>query len=274
MGIGVIFISIMDIVGGYQGYVQFPAHLQQFRVHLSLFRISVILKFQKIIALPKACLIFPGRFPGLFRLPLCDISLHFPRQAGRQGYESFMILIQDFHIHTGLVIIPLCKAFADNFHQILITDFIFRQQHKMIISVFTPGKLLVKPGIGRYINLTSQNGLDARFLGSTVEIYHTIHNTVICNGSAFHPQFFHPGNVFFDFIRTVQKGIFRVDVKMYKWHNELPSFFRIQSFPTFILLKLDGFVKKEFHFMPCSTILFPTFILFQKFVKLLYFRYC
>ena len=41
---------------------------------------------------------------------------------------------------------------------------------------------------------------------------------VVCDRSRCHPQFFDSGNIFFNFIRTVQKAVFRVDVQMRKIH--------------------------------------------------------
>ncbi len=43
VGVRILCIGVVDIIGGHQGNVQFPAHLQQFRVHHALFRKPVVL---------------------------------------------------------------------------------------------------------------------------------------------------------------------------------------------------------------------------------------
>ena len=130
-----------------------------------------------------------------------------------------MIFIQHLHVHPGPVIIPFRKAPADDFHQVGISGIILRQQHQMVISVLPSGGLLIKPGVGRHINLAADYGFDPLRLRSPIEINHTIHHAVIRNGGTVHAQFFHPGNIFFYFVGTIQKRIFRVDMKMYKCHG-------------------------------------------------------
>ena len=226
MGIRIFRIGIVDIISGNQRNIQFPAHFQKFRVHHSLLRVSVILQFQKIISLPETCLIFPGSLPGFLRKSLDNIPLHLACQTGRQGNQPFMIAVQDFHVHPGLVIISFRETFADNLHQVGVTGIVLCQQHQMIIPVLSPGQFLIKTGVWRHIHLAADNGFYPRAFGCPVKINDTVHGTVIRYGSAVHPQFFHPGNIFFDFIGTVQKGIFRVDMQMYECHAKTPFFIK------------------------------------------------
>ena len=218
MGIRILRIGIMDIVCSNQRDIQLPAHPEQFCVDCFLLRNPVILQFQKIIPLAEACLILSGSLSCLLRHPLYNIPLHLSRQTGRKRNNSLMILIQNLHIHTGLIIITFRKALADNLHQICISCIVFRQQNQMVISVLAPGQFLVKTGIWRHIYLTAQNRINPLRSGGAVKINYTVHNAMVCNGSAVHTQFPDPGNIFLNFVGTVQKGIFRVDMKMYKGH--------------------------------------------------------
>jgi hypothetical protein len=94
----------------------------------------------------------------------------------------------------------------------------------MVIAVLTAGKFLIKAGVGRHINLASQDGFDAGILGSPIKINGTVHNAMVSNGSTVHAQLFHTGHIFFYFVGTVQKGVFCVDVKVCKCHGVLLFF--------------------------------------------------
>ena len=72
----------MHIVGGYQRNVQFSAHLEQFHVHRTLLRDTVILQFQKIIALAEAGLVFAGCFSRFVLHSLQNKPGHFTCKAG------------------------------------------------------------------------------------------------------------------------------------------------------------------------------------------------
>ena len=86
----------------------------------------------------------------------------------------------------------------------------------MEVTIFSLHLLSVKPGTGSNVDLTAQNRLDSGFMSCPVKINHPIHNAVIGNGRCIHAQFFHPGCKFFYLIGTVQKTVFRMNVKMCK----------------------------------------------------------
>ena len=98
----------------------------------------------------------------------------------------------------------------------------------MVITVLTSGQFLVKPGVGSHVHLTAQDRLNSCFLCRTVEIDHTIHNTVIGDRCAVHAQFLDSGYIFFNLIGSVQQRIFCMDMKMGKRHFAVP--FLVQFF--------------------------------------------
>ena len=93
----------------------------------------------------------------------------------------------------------------------------------MIIPLLAPGRLLVKAGIRRHVNLASKDRFDARLLRRAVKIDHSKHHSVIRYGRAVHAQLLDSLDIFLDLICPVQQRILRVDMQMYKCHT-LASF--------------------------------------------------
>ncbi len=90
----------------------------------------------------------------------------------------------------------------------------------MIVSVLPACQFLVKAGVGRHIDLTSQNRIDSLRLCGAVKINGAVHYAVVRYGCAVHAQLLYPCHIFLYFVGTVQQRIFRVDVKMNKCHDE------------------------------------------------------
>ena len=209
---GVLRMGVVHIVGTDQTDIQIPGDLQEGGVHCLLLRDTVILQLQEVIILPEDLPVFQGALFGLIDQPLLNISGHLPCQTGGQGYDPFVVFPQQRLVHPRLIIVPFREALADNFHQIGITRIIFRQEHQMIISVFSSGQFPVEPGIGRHIYFAADDGVDPLFLRRPVKIDHTVHNAVIRDGRSCHPELFHLLDIFFDFIGTIQQTVFCMDV--------------------------------------------------------------
>ena len=123
-----------------------------------------------------------------------------------------MIGLQNFHIHTGTIVVTIHKTFGDDLHQIRISDIIFRQQHQMIITVFSFDLLPVKTGARCHIHLTATDRIHPRFLRCTVKIDHTIHHTMIRDRPGCHPQFPDPVDILCNLIGTVQQTVLCMDM--------------------------------------------------------------
>ena len=96
----------------------------------------------------------------------------------------------------------------------MITCFVFCQKHQMVITAALA--FLCQAGTSCHINLTADDGLDAHFFRRLVKLNGTIHGTMVCDGDAVHAQLFDTLYQFFDFRGTVQKAVFRMDMKMCK----------------------------------------------------------
>ena len=212
MGSLILPVCIMDIVGGNQFNAQFLAHLHQGRVDRLLLRNAMILQFQEKVSLPETFLVFQCSFLCLIIKSLYNITLYLSCQTGRQGNDSFMVPVQNFHIYTGFIVISFRKATAYNFYQIFIAFVIFRQKYQMIVAILPAGYFLVKTGIRCHINLTPQNGIDSCSLGLFIEINNTVHNTMVGDGTGRHAQFLNTFYIFFDFVGSVQETVLRMDM--------------------------------------------------------------
>ena len=212
MGLRVLRIGIVDVVGGYQRNPCLLGHLHKLLVHQRLIRYPVILKFQEIIVFTENIPVFKGCLFRLIVKPLHDISLDLPGKTGAQGNDPFMIFSEELLVHTRPVIISLHKAFRDDLHQIRIAFIVLRKKDKVIISVVTARHFPVKPGVGRHIYLAPEDRINSLFLRLTVKVNDTVHNAVICDCGTVHSQLFHPGNIFFYFIRSIQQTVFCMDM--------------------------------------------------------------
>ncbi len=172
----------------------------------------MVLQLQEEIALAEAVFVLSRNLLRLVDQPFLNIPLYFTGQTRRQRDNPLMILPQHFHIHTGSVIVSFRETAADNFYQIGITGVILRQQHQMIISVLAAGQFPVEAGMRRHVNFTADDRIDSRCRGFLIEVNDAVHNAMVRDGGAVHPQLFDPFDIFFDFIGTVQQTVFGVDV--------------------------------------------------------------
>ena len=72
----------------------------------------------------------------------------------------------------------------------------------MIAAVILP-LFPVKAGAGRNIDLAAQDWLDPDFLCLLIKIDHAVHDTMVRDGKAVHPQFLCPGKHLTDLAGTI-----------------------------------------------------------------------
>jgi len=82
----------------------------------------------------------------------------------------------------------------------------------MVIPVISACHFPVKPGIGSYIDLASENRIDPLLTCLPIKIDHSVHDSVIRNCRTVHPQLFHSCNILFDLVRAIQKTVLRMDM--------------------------------------------------------------
>ena len=190
----------MHIIRRHQFNAQLFRHLHQLLIHKRLLRDSVILQLQKIIPFSEDLFIFQRLVLRFVIQPFRYIALYFPCQTRAQRNDPLAVRPEYFLIHPRLVIISLHKSFGNDLHQIRVPGVILRQQNQMIVSVFPSGKFSVKPGVGRHIDLASEDRFDAGCFRRTIKIDHAVHHAMIGDRRAVHPEFFHPPDIFFDLV--------------------------------------------------------------------------
>ena len=103
-----------------------------------------------------------------------------------------MVSLKNFHIHPGLIVKAVHKPFGNDLHQIVVACVIFRQQDQVIVAVLAVYIFPVEPGAGGHVDLTADDGLDARLLRRAVKVDDAVHHPVIRDGQAVHIKLLRP----------------------------------------------------------------------------------
>ena len=221
----ILLENVVNIVGADQIDAGLFMKPEKLLINQLLLFYAMILKLQKEIPLSEYLLITQCRCLSLIIIVNRQMAGHFTCQTGTQRNDALMVFFQGLIINTRFIIISLRKAGRYDFHQIMVTGIIFRQQNKMKIPEIIIAFLPVKPGTGAYIDFAADNRLNPRILTRSVKIDHTVHDTVISDCQTVKPQLFRLNRNFIDFGRTVQQTELRMHMQMRKCH-----------FPTFFLL--------------------------------------
>ena len=214
----ILRIGIVDIVRRHKRYIQLLAQAQQRRVDCALRGNPMILQLEKIVALAKTIFVFERSLFCLLIQPFCEQSWHLARKACGECNNSLMELFKDFHVHTRLIIISFRKSLAHNFHQIGVALVILCQQHQMMIALLPAADFLVKTRIGRDINLTPENRLDAVCLRFFIEVNNAVHHAMVCDCRTVHAKLFDALDIFFNLVGAVKQTVLRMHMQMCKCH--------------------------------------------------------
>ena len=203
---------IMNVIGRNQFDPCLTVHLEQLLIYILLLGNSMILQFQEKVSLSKNILVSQcSRFCILIH-PSGKKSRHFTRKTGTQSDQTFMIFFKKLQIHTRFIIETFHETFGHDFHQVRIALVIFCKKNKMVITIISAPDLTVKTGSRSHINLAAKDRIDPCCPRRTVKIDHTIHDTMIRNGSRIHTKFFHARHIFSYLVGAVQKTVLRMCV--------------------------------------------------------------
>ena len=221
--LGVLRVSVVDIIRGNQRYAELLAHAQQRRVDCPLVGNAVILQLKEIIALSETLLISLRGLLCLLIEPFCQEPWHLARKTRGERDQALVILPQHLHIHARSVVIPLGKALADDLHQIGIARIVLRQQHEVVIPLIPAADLLVKARVRRDIDLAAEDRLDAVRLCLLIEINHAVHDAVVRDRRAVHAKLLDALDILPDLVGAVEQTILRMYMQMCKCHMLFPS---------------------------------------------------
>ena len=144
MSFGIGLIGIMYIIGGNQRYAGFFMKTEDAGINLFLLGIAVILKLQEKVVTPENLNIMKSRSLCLIIKIPGEIFRNLSRKAGRKGNDSFVEFLKGLKIHSGLIVVTVCKSTGHNLHEIGVTKVIFSKKHQVIISVVTLPDFSVK----------------------------------------------------------------------------------------------------------------------------------
>ena len=137
-----------------------------------------------------------------------------------------MMLRKQLLINARLGVKAFGKACGHHFDQIFVAGFVFTQQDQVAVAVNAVH--LIKASAGRNINLTADDRLDARRLGSVKKRNAAIHNTVVSDGTGRLPHLLEPVKHPVDAAGAVQQAVLGMHMQMGKLSRGV---FRHGSFP-------------------------------------------
>ena len=156
-------------------------------VHLRLLGNGVILEFEIEIVRAKSLLKPINAIARLLQVILDDGLGNFARHAAGERDQALVMLREDFLVDARLVVIALQMRRRGELDQILVSLFILREQHEMIVNIATASagvRLLFQPAARRDIDLAADDGLDAFLPRRLVEIHRAVKHAVIGDGDA------------------------------------------------------------------------------------------
>ena len=207
--------QVVGIVGHNQRQPRILRKAQDAAVDLLLLRQAVILHLKVKISLAED--LRQLQRIGLGALVVsCTQSAGDPAgQTGRQGDQTPGMLPQQVKIHAGLDIKAIQKALGYQIAEIFIARLVFAQQHQMLCLVVHAVDT-VGHGAGCHIDLAADDGLNARRLGSAVEVDNAIHDAVVRNCHGGLSQLGSTLDQLPDTAGAVEQAVFRMHMKMYK----------------------------------------------------------
>ena len=152
------------------------------------------LKFEIIIISEYRFIPFYALF-GSLNFIMHDKLRHFSSQTCGTNYKSFVIFGQIFTICSWLVVITVGPCTAHQFHQIMITLFVFCKDYKVITVI--PFIFFFKLTLFCNIHLATDNRFEfaiigkfsVHFLAVIEKFLYAKHISMIGKGNASHPVF-------------------------------------------------------------------------------------
>ena len=99
-----------------------------------------------------------------------------------------MISGEQFLVHPGFVVETFEVGESQQFEQISIARIVLSQENNVMVSCATKTLSAVPAAFGRHVDLTTQNGLDPKFVGFYIEFESAVHVTVISDSDGRHAK--------------------------------------------------------------------------------------
>ena len=182
-------------------------------VHLALDRDAVVLELQIVAIRAEQFPHLQGNLFGLVIVPCSQQLGHLAPQAGGAGDQAAAVLPQQVQVDAGLDVKALQERLRDHVGEIAVALLIPAQQDQVVeggvelVDLLEPG-----PAPWGHIDLTADDGLDARLLACLVEIHHPVHDPVVCDSHRVLSDLPDPLHQLLDAAGAIQKGEFRMQM--------------------------------------------------------------
>jgi hypothetical protein len=95
---------------------------------------------------------------------------------------------EEFLVHPGFVVEAFEVGEGQELEQISIAGIVLSQKNNVMVSCATVTLSTVPAALWRHVDLTTQDGLNPKFVGFYIEFESAVHVAVISNGDGRHAE--------------------------------------------------------------------------------------
>ena len=140
---------------------------------------------------------------------------NFTGKARGKRNQSALVFIQNFRIHSRLIIKSVNKACRNDSYKIFIALLVSAEQNKVIRFVLTPAAAVIKPVL-RSVNLAADNRLNALALACLKKVNRAVHNAVVSQSKRRLPELLCSFRKLLYPAHSVKQAVFTVHMQMSK----------------------------------------------------------
>ena len=190
MRVRMALLDVMDVVRCDELQAELLRPLNKVPVDLGLFGDAVILEFEIKIVRAERLFEPVNRLARLGQLVAHDPIRYFAGETAGEGNQPVLVRGQQFLVYARLVIITGQMRLGGELDEVFIAGGVLRQQQQVMIHVASAAAgFLFQPAARRDIDFAADDGFDAFFAGSLIEINDAVHGAVVGDGQCGEFQF-------------------------------------------------------------------------------------
>ena len=120
--------------------------------------------------------------------------------------------LQQLPVHSRLVVEAFQVGLGDQLHQVAVAP-VIPGQHREVVGALVGGEA-VAPAARGHVQLTPDDGLDARLQAGGVELHHAVHSAVVRDRQGRHPQLTGAPDQGLDSAHAVQQAVLGMKVQV------------------------------------------------------------
>ncbi len=130
--------------------------------------------------------------------------------AAAEDGDAFGVLLEEFAVHAGLVVVALEVGLGDEREEVLVAGLVAGEEDEVVGLVVAA--FAAEAGGRGDVGLDADDGLDAALAGSLVEVDGAIEGAMVGHRDRLHAEFLHPVEEGADLRHAVEQGVFGVGV--------------------------------------------------------------